>query len=252
MRLLSHRQHGKSVSSGRNDNGFTLVELLLAITLLSILLALAYGGFRASTRATDRGQDILQESSRLRLAHQFVHRQLNQLLPMSFSDEDSDDLPMVFVGDPRSIRYVGPMPGYLGFGGPQVQELSIVEGENGRQLVLSHALLQGFEEADLDQRAPIMLIDGIVGGSFSFQGRDEQGEPGPWSDQWDETDILPLAVALQLDFNEEAHMEWPELVASVRIDGLAIAEMIEQAGGRRASEYSTTIQNLINRRGSNN
>ena len=36
----------------RAARGFTLVELLLAMTLMSMLLALAYGGLRASTRAT--------------------------------------------------------------------------------------------------------------------------------------------------------------------------------------------------------
>lgn len=232
--------------------GFTLVELLLAITLLSILLGLAYGGFRASTRATDKGQDILEESSRLRLAHQFVHRQLNQMLPISFSDPEGNDQPVVFEGDSRKIRYVGPMPGYLGFGGPQVQELSIVAVENGDALVLSHALLQGFEESDLDASAPILLIDGIESGHFSFQGRDDQGEPGPWRETWDDTSILPLAVDLQIKFNEGAHMEWPDLVASVRIDGLAISQMLEEAQMRPAGEYSTTIQDLINRRRSNN
>jgi general secretion pathway protein J len=238
--------HGHS-GGGR---GFTLVELLLAITLLSILLGLAYGGLSASTKATDRGQDILEESSRLRLAHQFVHRQLNQILPMSFSNEEEEDMPVVFEGDARTIRYVSPMPGYLGFGGPQVQELKFVEGENGRALVLSHALLQGFEESDLDARAPILLIDGIQGGGVRFQGLDEQGEPAAWQDSWDETNILPLAVALQIDFDEEAHMVWPDLVASVRIDGMAIVEMLQEADMRPRSEYSTNIQDLINRRGS--
>lgn len=236
----------------RRSGGFTLVEVLLAITLLSILLGLAYGGFRASTRATDRGQDILEESSRLRLAHQFVHRQLNQILPISFSDPETDDLPIVFEGSPDSIRFVGPMPGYLGFGGPQVQELRLVAGENGQALVLSHALLQGFEESHLHERAPIMLIDGIQSGQFAFQGRDEQNEPGVWQNSWDETAILPLAVSLEVSFNEGAHMAWPELVASVRIDGLAISQMLEEARLRPASEYSTTIQDLINRRRSNN
>jgi general secretion pathway protein J len=242
----------------RNDRrrhrarGFTLVELLLAITLLSILLGLAYGGFRASTRATDRGQDILEESSRLRLAHQFVHRQLNQILPISFADPERDDLPIVFEGSTDTIRYVGPMPGYLGFGGPQVQELSFVTVENRRALVLSHALLQEFEEADMAAREPIMLIDGIESAQFAFQGRGEQGEPGAWQSSWDDTAILPLAVSLEITFGEGAHMEWPLLVASVRIDGLAISQMLEEAGVRAPSQYSTTIQDLINRRGSNN
>jgi hypothetical protein len=144
------------------------------------------------------------------------------------------------------------MPGYLGFGGPQVQELSIVNGEDGQALVLSHALLQGFEEAALTERAPIMLIDGLKSGTFMFQGRDEQGEPATWQNSWEETGILPLAVSLQLEFDEEAHMQWPELIASVRIDGMAIVEMLQEAELRPRSEYSTTIQDLINRRGNNN
>lgn len=236
----------------RRSGGFTLVEILLAITLLSILLGLAYGGFRAATRATDRGQDILAESSRLRLAHQFVHRQLNQVLPMSYSNEEDGDLPVVFEGSSNMIRYVGPMPGYLGFGGPQVQELTLIGSEDGQALVLSHALLQGFEEADLNERAPILLIDGIESATFMYQGRDEQGEPASWQNSWDETGILPVAVSLQIDFEEGAHMEWPELIASVRIDGMAIVEMLREANLREPTEYSTTIQDLINRRGSNN
>ena len=52
------------------QRGFTLVELLLAMTLMSMLLALAYGGLRASTRATEKGQQILDDSNRIRMAHQ--------------------------------------------------------------------------------------------------------------------------------------------------------------------------------------
>ena len=68
------------LESCRRAAGFTLVELLLAITLMSMLLALAYGGLRASARATDRGQVILEESGRIRMAHQFVRKQLNQMV----------------------------------------------------------------------------------------------------------------------------------------------------------------------------
>ncbi len=73
--------------AGITLSGFTLVELLLALTLMSMLLALAYGGLRAATRATDRGQTILEDSSRIRMAHQFVRKQLNQVLPLAFAQE---------------------------------------------------------------------------------------------------------------------------------------------------------------------
>ena len=84
--------------------GFTLVELLLAVTLLSMLLALAYGGMRAATRATDRGQQVLEESGRLRMAHQFVRKQLNQAIPLAFSQAEGaaleEPISEVFLGAP--------------------------------------------------------------------------------------------------------------------------------------------------------
>ena len=135
----SHAQADCSGEPARKQSGFTLVELLLAITLMSMLLALAYGGLRASARATERGQVILEESGRIRMAHQFVRKQLNQMVPLVFlQDEVQEQERTVFEGSSDAIRFVGPMPGYLGFGGPQVQELALVPGEQGTALVLSH------------------------------------------------------------------------------------------------------------------
>ena len=230
----------------KRETGFTLVEILLAFTLMSILLALAYGGLHASTRATERGQVILEESSRLRMAHQFVRKQLNQAIPMAFNQtgenlvgaEDQE----VFLGAAQSIRFVGPMPGYLGFGGPQVQQLSIVQGEEGLALILEHALVQGFEESKLAERPPIQLIDHIASAEFQFQGRDEEGELTPWMNVWEDTAILPLAISLAIEFEEGSYTEWPWLVAAVKIDGSVVDGIAE------GTSYKSAIQQMIDRR----
>lgn len=233
------------IAAARNE-GFTLVELLLALTLMAMLLALAYGGLHAATRATDRGQTVLEDSSRIRMAHQFVHRQLNQLLPLAFAQSEDGSERDVFVGEAQRIRYVAPMPGYLGFGGPQVQELALVRGDDGLQLVLRHALLQGFEEEDLDLRPPIPLLDGIDSAEFSFLGLDEEGFLTPWMPSWDDPSILPEAVALDIEFKEDVYIPWPLLTATVRIDGDALLELAPGAFGEQ--DYRGTIRGLIDRR----
>ena len=100
----AHRRH----VNGRS-RGFTLVELLLALTLMSMLLALAYGGLRASTRATDRGQAILEESGRIRMAQQFVRRQISQMMPLVFEESEDQTIRSVFQGESFLIRYVAPV-----------------------------------------------------------------------------------------------------------------------------------------------
>lgn len=223
--------------------GFTLVELLLAITLMSILLGLTYTGLRAATRSSQRGEIMLAAGGEMRASHQFVRRQLNQMLPLAFDVSDGvDEARIVFVGDARSIQYVAPMPGYLGSGGPQVQLIELISGDDGI-LQFSHALLQGYEEERLFDRDPVVLLENVKSGGFEFLGLDEEGEPADWVSSWDEPELLPVAVRLNVEFAGDVRMQWPELVAGVRIDESAV----QGGGGRRT--YEQTIKDLISGKG---
>jgi general secretion pathway protein J len=230
--------------------GFTLVEILLALVLMSMLLALAYGGLRASTRATDKGQAILEESGRIRMAHQFVRKQLNQMAFLAFGENQDDGDRIVFEGEINKIRFVAPMPGYLGFGGPQVQELALVSGNDGLELVLSHALLQGFEEQNLYLRDPIVLVDKIDNAQFSFLGRDEEGELLGWVNQWEQTGVLPASVSLDIEFTEEVYLNWPLLTASVRVDSSALQELVQ--GSNDGPINRKKIEDIIKQRSRRN
>ena len=226
-------------------SGFTLVEILLALSLMSMLLALAYGGLRASTRAADKGQTVLEDSSRIRMAHQFVHKRLNQAIPLAYAESEDGTLRTVFEGQAGKIRYVAPMPGYLGFGGPQVQELELVPSDKGQALVLSHALLQGFQEENLYLRPPIVLVDNIASGEFSFLGRDEDGELTTWLSTWDDIGSMPESISLEVEFSEDVYIQWPLLTASIRIDPAALkGSNIGKPAVLRES-YSTAIQDMI-------
>ena len=228
----------------RRNSGFTLVELLLAITLMSILLGLTYSGLRAATRSSERGEVLLAAGGELRAAHQFMRRQLNQMLPLPFAMEDrQEQLRVVFEGDSRRIQYVAPMPGYLGSGGPQVQLVELVPGYNDDLLIqFSHALLQGFEQEYLADRDPVILLEGVESADFEFLGRDEAGELTGWTSNWEQIDQLPVAVRLNLEFSGELNLRWPDLVAGVKVDEQAVTGVGTELG-RRA--YRDAIKDLI-------
>jgi len=209
--------------------GFTLVELLLAITLMAILLGLTYSGLRAATRSTERGEDRLAVASEIRASHQFIRKQLNQMLPLSFAQlEDNEDTRIMFLGDSRSIQFVAPMPGYLGSGGPQVQLLELADGNDGDVLQFRHALLQYFEEEFLYDRDPIVLLNNVETAEFEFVGRDEEGFLTSWMPVWEQPYTLPVAVRLNLVFTEDKQARWPVLVAGVRVDEVAVGGTVER------------------------
>jgi len=232
-----------NISQGPS-RGFTLVELLLAMTLMSILLGLTYSGLRAATRSSERGEKMLAAGGELRASHQFVRRQLNQMLPLSFGiTDDADTIRIVFLGDSKSVQYVAPMPGYLGTGGPQVQLIELASGGDGSVLQFTHALLQGYEEGDLGYREPVILLENVESAGFEFLGVDEEGEVTDWVSSWDQPEMLPVAVRLNLEFSNETQMLWPDLVAGVRVDESAIG------GGTGRKTYEQTIENLMKGKG---
>lgn len=226
--------------TGRNS-GFTLIELLLAITLMSILLGLTYSGLRAASRSSERGEELLAAGGSLRVTHQFVRRQLNQMLPLPFDINDDNEARVVFEGDSRHIQYVAPMPGYLGAGGPQVQLLEVVQGNDNDVIIqFSHSLLQGFDQQYMYERDPVILLEGLNSADFEFLGKDDEGNLTGWTVSWDQPEQLPVAVRLNVEFSEDLNLQWPDLVAGVKIDGAAILGGASQGG---SAAYKRAIQN---------
>ena len=65
-----------------------------------------------------------------------------------------------------------------------------------------------------------------------------------WMSSWDQMQTLPVAVRLNVEFNEEKDTQWPVLMAGVRVDEQAV-----QTGlGRRT--YQEAIQDLMRGGGS--
>lgn len=224
--------------------GFTLVELLLAITLMSILLGLTYTGLSAASKSSQRGEILLAAGGELRASHQFIRRQLNQMLPLSFAEtDDLQELRIVFEGDAQRIKFVAPMPGYLGTGGPQVQLVEVVNGDDDELVIqFSHALLQGFVEDHLYDRDPVILLEGVSFAGFEFLGRDEEGELTGWTTYWDQQEVLPVAVRLDLEFSEGLNLHWPDLAAGVRVDEQALQGVAVNVG---QPAYEQSIKDLI-------
>lgn len=218
--------------------GFTLIEVLLAMSLMATIMALAYGGLRASTRAAFRGEEMIANIQNMRMVHQFVRRQLNQVLPLAYMSDALDRIS--FEGETDRITFVASMPGYLGFGGPQVQSLALERGNDGLELVLRHLPLAASFDGALEDTEAIVLLEGIESGQFTFLGRDELGDIGEWEASWEEVEIPPEAISLDLKLKEELQLTWPLLTASRQVDF--------SAGNIRPASYEDAIRNLMNRR----
>jgi general secretion pathway protein J len=203
------------------SRGFTLIEVLLAIALVSIIMAMAYGGFRASVRATKSGEAVIEQTNRLRVVQQFVRRQLMQSrsLIIEEREEGGEGETIRFQGDREHVRFVSPMPGYLSYGGPYVQEFTLERGPDGMELVYYYSMLNGYEPGALRQETDgRVLMEDLGGGEFIFLDFDEETGETFWTDFWEEPERLPLAVGVMMDMDSERGLVWPDLIAPVMVD----------------------------------
>ena len=199
----------------KRQRGFTLVEVVIATSLLALGLAIAFGTLRSAARASARSEETAQREEKLRAAQGFLRNQLAAALAVPF-EFDSENGAATFLRARRGkLEFVGTMPGYLARGGPYLQTLELVRGADGQQLRFQHQQLtsDGAAEAERD---PVVLLDGIEDASIEVRTIDEEGRPGRWQDEWSVSAQLPPQVRVSVRFRDERR-SWPDLVVALKL-----------------------------------
>jgi len=73
-------------SSRRSRAGFTLVEMLIAITILGLLMTSAFGALRLGGKSWEQGIRYADNTEALRSSSDFLRRQFAQLQPLTWHD----------------------------------------------------------------------------------------------------------------------------------------------------------------------
>jgi general secretion pathway protein J len=202
--------------SRRRQRGFTLLEVLGALALLALLLVAVYGGVRSAIHGVRSGSAAITRVDQIGSAQRFLRSELSQALAQPIDHNDHGQ-PIYFHGSEHEMRYVAPLPGYLGKLGPQLQVLKLVEGDKGGQrLELQLSLLPPDGQPPKPLGDPQVLLDHIEKGSFDYRGRDALNRVLPWSSDWADGTRLPQLVRIRLQ--AEDGYDWPELSVPLRVN----------------------------------
>lgn len=215
----------------RRQRGFTLIEVIIATTLLALGLALAFASLRGAGRATARAEQTAQREERLRAVQGLLRTQISTAMPVGFEFNPETGEATFLRLRRNKLEFVSNLPGYLSRGGPYLQTLELQPGERGLRLVYQHQLLS--TEGPLKaEREPVVLLEDIADARIEVRGVDASGKLTPWEGEWDASAGLPPLVRLRLVFRDrQAH--WPDLVVSPRLSVAYASGSDPLAGGDR-------------------
>jgi prepilin-type N-terminal cleavage/methylation domain-containing protein len=221
-------------------SAFTLVEIMIAIGLLSLVLASIYSSWTAILRASKTGLDAAASAQRARVTVRVLEDSLGSAqsfaanLPYYYFAAENGDSPVLsFVA-----RLSKSFPRSGKFGDLDVRRVTynLESGPDGsRQLVLRQNPLVMDQDKD-EKDYPIVLAKNVKGLEMQFW--DSNKNPPEWVDVWDgpKTNQLPKMIMLTLKLADNPHSSrvTEEITRIINLPAMTVQPMwqVPQAGGQ--------------------
>ncbi len=197
------------------QRGFTLLELLIAMTLLALLMGVLYGGLNTAIQGWTRGSERLETVNTVRLTADFLRTRLRQSRTVYRNDVASGQQQVYFSGEAEQLIWVTPMLTHLGLGGLYVLELDWPEHRYLRLRWFPYRPGDGVEDVviDPDHVGDTVLLEQVEEFSIRYYGISENGQEPQWYDSWDSIQQRPQLVSLQITHAGHA---WPPLTVALQ------------------------------------
>ena len=89
-----------------NKRGFTLLEVVIALTIVGTLLAIAFGGLRVALSAWRKGEDRAEAHQHARTLQTMLARSIGAAYPYRIAAEESPESLVQFEGSPDRLSFV--------------------------------------------------------------------------------------------------------------------------------------------------
>jgi general secretion pathway protein J len=212
-RARHHRRHA--------EKGFTLVELLVALTLLGLISVVLFGGLRFGTRAWEAGDRRAAQLAQVQAVQALLRRRIAQALPPGLGAAAAVEKRAVFAGETDVLQFFAAVPSRTSVGGIYAFDLAAIEDDSGVRLELTWRLRRADDEADDTPEAGLggrrVLIDGLAAAQFRYFGAPEPGQTADWRDNWDGNAGLPELVAIEAEFPDGGGRAWPVLQVAPKL-----------------------------------
>ena len=219
---------------GRAGQAFTLIEVMIAIAILTVVVGAIYGTWHAIIGATRVSRIVATQVQQERMALRWIDQALTcairheaSLTNYYFLTPNEERNTLSFVARlPESF----PRSGRFGYAPVRRLEFTLQRGdESGNDLVLRQRLLM-VDEFDIDeQEHPLVLMHHVKEMTTEYWDMQRQ----EWTEKWVSSNQIPakLKVTLLLNNPQNSFGANRELVQEVVPESVGVPAVLQGAGG---------------------
>lgn len=197
--------------------GFTLLEILIGMSLLGVMMVLLFGSLRVCVQNWDAGEEKIAQVGQATIIQNFFINHLQNLLPLQ--DNFSEKKQFSFQGDTNTLQFVSSMPASAGRLGLQLFTIALDDPKT-KSGHLTVGMRPFFKATDGDdwKTDQVVILKEVKSLTFSYFGLDPQkpAEPAAWQETWLEKQQTPLLVKVVIEFLNGT--VWPDIVVALKVD----------------------------------
>jgi general secretion pathway protein J len=198
------------VKKGKGTSGFTLLELIVTFTILSLVVIMVLGALRLGSAAWEKGEERAEKIQKKRVVFDLLSQQMKSSFPYRIKSQKAEADYLAFLGDGSSLRFVSAFSLRARKQEGLVFVIYKVEegASSGKVLKVyeKRALNKTFLEETPDDEQFLTLADGLSDLKFEyFEEGEDKDATGTWGETWDakEKKVLPSQVKMTVTWKEK-------------------------------------------------
>jgi general secretion pathway protein J len=198
-----------------DEAGFTLVELLVALALFSLLVTLLFDNVRFGLHAWQHGTAHAEHFDHTMISQDLLRRMIGNIYPMLVVDVGTQ--PRIdFDGTKDVVSFLGSAP-IVASGGGRFRFRLFVERQQDRTDLMMSSTPELANPQDSSMTTRTLLLSDIERAEFSYFGETATERSAQWHDSWMQRSDMPKLVRIRVAFRSGDARLWPELLIAPRI-----------------------------------
>jgi general secretion pathway protein J len=211
---------------GSSNKGFTLLEMIIAITLVATIMLVVAGAMRLGYRSVASGEKKIENLERFRASFAIIDAQVQSAAPLTYDSQGTKRT--YFEGGRDFLRITTNYSIWGGRRGHVIAEYRVQMDESGKAALFASESMVGTAN-----KQTTVLFKGFDQIYFEYFSQETGEETGRWVDQWAEEARTPLKVRVSLTSGQRGI----SLVIPMRAEGSLTQARLDPAHMGRGRAY---------------